>query len=176
MKPNRITYYVLVPPHDGPVAIMQVIDNAKVDTCIKQFTVANWKPKWVRRISADDIPKERTFRNAWRFRSGIIQHDIYTAKQIHLQKIRIARGPLLEKLDLEYMHWDEQNHAGNKAAVAQRKQYLRDLPATLDLSKCKTLKDIVATWPQELPNPYTEPVPEPPPSLLDKIKARLGLK
>ena len=48
------------------------------------------------------IPTDRSFRNAWKQNSKTIETDMTKAKEIHKDKIRIARTPKLAELDIEF--------------------------------------------------------------------------
>lgn len=86
------------------------------------------------RIVPNDIVNEetdRTFRNAWKDGGGSKPEvDMPKAREIHKERLRRMRAPLLEDLDIEYILADEQGDTSKKKAVAQRKQILRDI--TLD--------------------------------------------
>ena len=68
--------------------------------------------------------------------------DITKAKDIWKDKIREARKPALEKLDVDYMR---ANEAGtDTTAIVADKQTLRDLPTQVDTAT--TTDEIKAVW------------------------------
>ena len=68
--------------------------------------------------------------------------DIPKAKDIWKDKIRKARKPALEKLDVDYMR---ANEAGtDTTAIVADKQTLRDLPTQVDTAT--TTDEIKAVW------------------------------
>ena len=68
--------------------------------------------------------------------------NIPKAKDIWKEKIREARKPALEKLDVDYM---KANEAGtDTTAIVTDKQTLRDLPAVVDTAT--TTDEIKAVW------------------------------
>ena len=68
--------------------------------------------------------------------------DIPKAKDIWKDKIRVARKPALEKLDVDYMR---ANEAGtDTTAIVADKQILRDLPTQVDTAT--TTDEIKAVW------------------------------
>ena len=71
-----------------------------------------------------------------------IKIDITKSKNIWKDKIRIARKPKLEELDIEFAKAQETS-ADTSAIVAKQKD-LRDFPAQVD-SKT-TLDEIKAVW------------------------------
>ena len=72
----------------------------------------------------------------------MITIDITKAKDIWKDKIRLARKPALEKLDVDYMR---ANEAGtDTTAIVADKQTLRDLPTQVDTAT--TTDEIKAVW------------------------------
>ena len=68
--------------------------------------------------------------------------NISKAKDIWKDKIREARKPALEKLDVDYMR---ANEAGtDTTAIVADKQTLRDLPTQVDTAT--TTDEIKAVW------------------------------
>ena len=58
----------------------------------------------------------------------------------------------LEKEDVAYMKAMESGDASAQAAVATKKQTLRDIPSAFDLTTGVTTTDqLIAKWPTELP-------------------------
>lgn len=100
-------------------------------------------------LRGDAIPVKDEYRNAWSLQGGAVAHDMTKARAIFLGKVRAARAPVLAGLDTEYMRALEAG--GDAKAVAARKQALRDLPQTLDLSAAKAPADLETLWPAELP-------------------------
>jgi hypothetical protein len=69
------------------------------------------------------------------------------AKQLVKDKWRIARGPLLEKLDVEYMKALEQGNTESQASIVNQKQQLRDIT---NLEMPNDFQVIIHTWPEIL--------------------------
>ena len=98
-------------------------------------------------VEAEDIPADRSFRGAWEHSAAGISVSVPKAKEIHKNRWREARGPLLAKLDTEFMRAVEADDAAAKASIAAKKQALRDVTkATLP----NDLNGIKATWPEVL--------------------------
>ena len=72
------------------------------------------------------------------------------AKAIHMDRIRIARNAELVKEDITFMRAVETGDASEQARIASKKQALRDIPQTLDLTT-DTPEELKAIWPVELP-------------------------
>jgi hypothetical protein len=71
-----------------------------------------------------------------------IKIDITKSKNIWKDKIRLARKPKLEELDVEFVR--AQETGADTSAIVTKKQELRDFPAQVD-SKT-TLDEIKAVW------------------------------
>jgi len=89
-------------------------------------------------VEDDVIPNDRQFRNAWKHEIGRIVEDIDKAKEIHKERLRADRKPLLEKQDVEYMLALEQQLDAKE--IIKEKQRLRDITKLVD--KCETIEDI----------------------------------
>lgn len=68
--------------------------------------------------------------------------DIPKAKEIWKDKIRIARKPALEKLDVDFMRATETG--ADTSTIVADKQILRDLPSQVDTAT--TTDEIQAVW------------------------------
>jgi hypothetical protein len=98
------------------------------------------KPVAWRRIKKTEIPKDRSFRNAWRDK-GKIEVDMSAAREIHKGRLRAMREPLLTQLDTDYMRADESGDTAEKQRIANLKQQLRDVT---DDPKIEAAKDASA--------------------------------
>lgn len=72
----------------------------------------------------------------------MITIDISKAKDIWKDKIRVARKPALEKLDVDYMRANESG--ADTTSIVADKQTLRDLPSQVDTAT--TTDEIKAVW------------------------------
>ena len=68
--------------------------------------------------------------------------DITKAKNIWKEKIREARKPALEKLDIDFMK--AQEVSGDTTTIVSNKNTLRDLPSQVD--SATTVDEIKAVW------------------------------
>lgn len=68
--------------------------------------------------------------------------NISKAKNIWKNKIRIARKPKLEELDIEFMQ--AQETSADTSAIVTKKQELRDFPEQVD--SATTTDEIKAVW------------------------------
>ena len=90
------------------------------------------------------IPTDRSFRNAWKQNSKTIETDMTKAKEIHKDKIRIARAPKLAELDIEFQKALETS--SSTTDIVAKKQALRDAPAASGISTAASEADIIALW------------------------------
>jgi len=81
-----------------------------------------------------------------------INVNMTKARLIHLTEIRSVRNIELEKEDVNMLRAIEAGDASAQSAVATRKQVLRDIPATFDITtNVATPEQLKAKWPTELP-------------------------
>ena len=74
------------------------------------------------------------------------------ARAIHLEEIRRVRNAELAKEDVTFMRAVEAGDASDQATIATKKQTLRDIPATFDITTgVDTPEKLKAKWPAELP-------------------------
>ena len=74
------------------------------------------------------------------------------ARAIHLEEIRRVRNEELVKEDVTFMRAVEDADTDAQATIKTKKQTLRDLPATFDITTdVDTPEKLKAKWPSELP-------------------------
>jgi DNA repair exonuclease SbcCD nuclease subunit len=103
-------------------------------------------------ISDDELPADRTFRNAWIDKNKKIEHNMDKVREIHLEHIRRAREPILEQKDKDWMRAMGQGNTKEVNKIEKERQILRDIPQTIakDLEKAKTPEEVKKLWPAEL--------------------------
>jgi len=72
------------------------------------------------------------------------------ARAIHLEEIRKVRNEELVKEDVTFMRAIEAGDTDAQATIKTKKQTLRDIPQTFDLTT-DTPEQLKAKWPSELP-------------------------
>ena len=89
-------------------------------------------------VNDDEVPSDRTFRNAWSDNNGI-KVDMPKAKDITKARLRAERIPLFEAQDVAFQRALE---AGSSTApIIAEKNRLRDLPSLVDaMSTLEQLK------------------------------------
>jgi len=81
-----------------------------------------------------------------------ISVNMTKARAIHLAEIRRVRNAELEKEDISMLKAIEAGDTSEQSAVATKKQTLRDLPATFDITTDVGTPELLkAKWPTELP-------------------------
>ena len=74
------------------------------------------------------------------------------ARAIHLEEIRRVRNEELVKEDVTFMRAVEDGDTDAQNTIKTKKQTLRDLPATFDITTDVDTPDkLKAKWPTELP-------------------------
>lgn len=96
----------------------------------------------VRDAASLTVPADRTFRGAWQFNGAAVEIDMDAAKAIHKDNLRVARKPLLDALDVDYMKALETG--GDAAAVAAQKQTLRDVTSDARIEAATTPEELKA--------------------------------
>lgn len=91
-------------------------------------------------VNVDDLPGDRTFRNAWTDDNPTttVDVDMVKARQIHMDYLRHIRNKKLEALDVEQLKGVD---------VASEKQALRDMPQNVDLTPYQTPESLKAVMP-----------------------------
>ena len=75
------------------------------------------------------------------------------ARAIHLAEIRRVRNEELAKEDITFMRAVEDGDTDAQATIQAKKQTLRDLPATFDITTdVDTPETLKGKWPTELPD------------------------
>ena len=75
---------------------------------------------------------------------SIIKTDMAKAKEIHKEKIRIARAPKLIELDVEFQRALETG--ASTTDIVAKKQALRDAPADDLIISASTEAELKAQW------------------------------
>lgn len=103
-------------------------------------------------INASAGPKDRVFRDAWvQDSAGKPIVDMPKARIIHMDRIRLVRDVVLTELDIVSIMALESRDIIQQDEIAARKQVLRDIPQTFDLSTFTTPSTLNSAWPVEFP-------------------------
>jgi hypothetical protein len=108
-------------------------------------------------LTSDALPQERTFRQAWAIKDGQIAVDMATARDVHRNRLRQVRKPLLAAADVEMTR--AFNDPAKQQEIEARRQELRDVTQHPDIEAAQTPADLAAVWP--LPTERFKPVVAP---------------
>ena len=72
------------------------------------------------------------------------------ARGIQMDKIRVVRNKELDALDVPFMKAIEDGDTAAQATIKTKKQALRDIPQTFDLTT-DTADELKQKWPEGLP-------------------------
>jgi len=98
-------------------------------------------------------PENRLFRDALKDNKTAVEHDIDKARNVHLSRVRAARGPVLDQLDRDWQRAKGQGDKRACEAIEAKRQELRDLPTTLGVEGATTVEELKAMWPPSVPLP-----------------------
>jgi hypothetical protein len=105
---------------------------------------------WI--VDKADLPPDREYFNAWEWDDGATV-NMTKARAIHLAEIRRVRNLELDKEDINMLKAIEAGDASAQSTVATKKQVLRDLPATFDITTDVGTPELLkGKWPSELPD------------------------
>ena len=94
-------------------------------------------------VEVDTIENDRTFRGAWVTSSGeSVSVDLDKSKVIAKEKVRQARIPKFQELDIAYQRADEAGDADAKAAVVVKKQTARDATADTKITNADSVANL----------------------------------
>jgi len=132
---------------DGGVAITVISDEFKKTS--KEYAEQFEKPVDLTAVAYDlDLPEYRDFRNAWKWDNAITV-DMEKAKEIHKERLRSAREPVLQKLDVEFLRAVELGDTKKQSDVTRKKQELRDVTENTAIINAQTPEELRAFWPKE---------------------------
>jgi hypothetical protein len=123
---------IFYPQANSKLAIMWLAEGVSVETAVAPL------PEGTPFVVSENFDLDPDFLDAYEFNEetgAVLNMD--KAKAIRLDQFREARKPLLEALDVDYMRALEVEDSVAAAAIAVRKQELRDvtklpLPDSLD--------------------------------------------
>lgn len=108
--------------------------------------------RW-RRILAEHLPKDRTYRNALRDHGDHFDFDMSHAREIHRDLLRGMRREWFSLLDVRAQRAMEEKNNTVLTQTITQKNILRDLPADPRIEQAQTVNDLKAIWPEGLPRP-----------------------
>lgn len=141
---------------DGGISVVIPTGEVSLDTVLALDVPADATNVEVTDVTS--VPNDRTFRDEWVYKgdadcwqAGAVGISKTKARSKHMDRIRAIRDRELAKLDVEYQRADEQANASKKSEVATKKQALRDIPQSFDLTVADSPEALAALWPANLP-------------------------
>ena len=130
-------------------------DQEAVDASVAQLKLRGEIPDGTEHIFVDvaDTPKGiGDFKAARVMTSDNYEVDMAKARAIHMDRIRSSRNKELAAKDITFMRAVEAEDTDAQATIKTKKQTLRDLPATFNITTgVDTPEKLKAKWPTELP-------------------------
>lgn len=156
MRPEQVK--VIIERNDGGVTVMafvttgytpqgdiQFVREASDENVDAEIIKAGLDCKaWRFLEEGEEIPTDRTFRDAWVDTNTKIDVDMVKAREIQKDRLRYERAPLLEKLDVDYMKALESGNTKLQAAITAEKTLLRDITKTPEIEAAKTPEELKA--------------------------------
>lgn len=142
---------ILFEQPDGSLAIL-----IPVDMSLSLAEHAKRKPhpdaKHVATIPKENLPQDRTFRDAWKHDAPAKAVAVHMpkAKDIWKDKMRAVRNPKLAALDVEFQRALEKEDLLAQKEIIYRKQALRDVTSHPDIEAADTPEKLKAVWPEVL--------------------------
>jgi len=100
-----------------------------------------------------ELFKKKLFFESWECSGGTVHCNMDKARGIHLTEIRRVRNGELVKEDIMFMRAVEAGDTDAQATIKTKKQILRDIPQTFDLTtENDTPDELKQKWPEGLPN------------------------
>jgi len=153
---------ILTPNTNPPYNLMRITPNQSLlsryetEEALIEYVISRNKETgviasdascWV--VESSDLPEEYFF-DAWEWRDRSPKVNMTKAMAIQMDAIRTVRNTELAALDVPYMRAIEGGDVEAQGTIAAKKQTLRDIPQTVDLSTESPAR-LKAIWPTELP-------------------------
>jgi len=119
------------------VAIIHPTGELSIEECAEQSVPAGVPFRF---INDDEVPSDRTFRNAWKDDNGI-KVDMPKAIEITKTRLRAERKPLLEAQDVLFQRALESG--ADTSEIVKEKQRLRDI-TKITATELNELKELSA--------------------------------
>lgn len=92
--------------------------------------------------TADLLPIDRTFRDAWAIDGDAIAVDMSRAREIQKNRLRELRAPVLAALDVEMLRAIEARDTATQQRIAAQKQALRDVTTVAGIEAARTPEEL----------------------------------
>lgn len=137
---------IVTPAYNDRIRPDDDTDEALLARCMARLPADAVNP----RITEEDMPADRMFRDAWVDTGGAVDVDMAKARALHMARIRAARNAKLATLDPLWMRAMGRGETAAAAAVEAQRETLRNLPQTFDLTRAADADALKELWPAEL--------------------------
>lgn len=135
--------YIIYPQKDNTIAIVASTGILPIEEVATRDVPPDTPYKILETL---DIISD--FHNAYEFDQALgAKINISKAKDIQKDRFRVARKPILEKLDVDYIRAIETGNITKQAEIAVKKQVLRDIT---NIELPDTLDELKSVWPDVL--------------------------
>lgn len=132
---------IVVERDDGGISIIIPADNIDTELLVRDAkAVAGYVSHKI--VEDDELPSDRTYRNAWENGEKTVSVNMVKAREIQKDILRSMRAPLLENLDMEFLKALEGSDDSLKQEVIDKKQILRDVTTDPMISDAKTPEEL----------------------------------
>lgn len=100
-------------------------------------------------VESSAVPLDKEYRGAWKKGAGLVYVDMPLAREIHMGRVRAMRNKELDKTDKDVSR--ELESGPVLKATKDKRQFLRDIPQTFDLSAVSSPEELKIKWPVGLP-------------------------
>lgn len=140
----------------GGVCIVCPCDQELTTEELAQAVIPAGLPHRV--VDKNSLTANTNFTDAWELDfsdpSSSVEVNMSKAKEIHKNKIRIARIPKFQELDIQFMRCLEVG--GDTSYIERKKAILRDATNTTEISSAVSAEELMESWDFMLlgPSPY----------------------
>lgn len=132
---------VLIPSLQCHLSLSEIVAKDLPESCLEhQF------------FDIEELPVDKTFRNAWILKDGKVEHDMDKARELQKVRLRNLRAPLLSKLDVDYQKADEEDDRAKKKKIADKKKALRNITVHASILEALTVEELKEAAILELDN------------------------
>lgn len=137
---------------DGGVSVMNLAENVTDANA----EIAKWSPEQQAQVSSitacETYPEERTFREAWVYSppATAVVVDMTKAKDVWRDKMRVARKPLLDELDRQWMRATGRGDTDEAQTIEDAREKLRNVTAAPQIEAATTPDQLKKVWPKVL--------------------------
>jgi hypothetical protein len=150
---------IIYPQPGGPIAVILAVQierqsgESERDALLRHARQLLPEGTPLAVVTEDALPTDRSWRNAWAAtfpadddgKPTQVTIDMDLAREVHRGRLRAARTPLLAELDTAFLQAIEAGDPAAQAAIASRKQALRDAPGAAAITTAKTPEALITS-------------------------------